>query len=242
MPATNIVTASAPSTPLTIVTSQTAIFWMRADLGVTEVDGAGTGVSTWANQQAPGTRDFVQVAAPTARPLVASDGPGGTAMITFDGASDIMTNTWNPPAPGTTPTFMFAVIQAITQTNGDCIWGGQSATVLVLVQLATNGQCRLTNGTSGPTNGNLTLSTARRVKALYGNAITDYLTVGVTNATGTALGNTDATSFAIGARVTANFANVGYCEIGAWPAEPTAGELTALDAYVSARYGAGVLA
>lgn len=229
-----------PSTPITIVTSLTAVLWCR-DTYV-EAGGAGTGVTQWTDLSPNGRHGTAAGAATPALSL--SGGPNSTPLITFDGVDDILTfTTWNPPAPGTTPIFIWAVVRSVSQTSSDMFWGGQTGTTLCLIQLATAGQVRLTNGTSGPTNANMTLGTSRRVEASYTNSIADYLKVGSVSVTGTATGNTDPTGFAVGARVTANFGNVAFSEIAIWTGGvPTAGEITGLNNYASTRYGAGVLA
>jgi hypothetical protein len=218
----------------------TSILWCQGT--VVESGGVGTGVTQWTDLSGNARHGTAAGAATPA--YSATGGPNSTPLLTFDGVANIINFPWNPPAPGTNNIFIWAVIRALTQTSGDVILGGQSATTLALVQLATAGQCRAVNTTNGPTNANLTLGTSRRIELLFTASVADYLKVGSVPSTGTNLGNTDATTFNIGGRSGGNFSNIGVSDLaiftGAGPPTPT--ELNNLDNYALALYGASALA
>lgn len=245
LPATNSwPSGSVPSeTPLDLVSSVTNVLWLRGDLGIVEAGGTGTGVSVWEDQGVSGRDDVAPGAAGT-RPIVASNGPNGRPMLTFDGVDDYLSITWSIPAPGATPTFLWAVIKSITHASGDAIWCAQSTSRILFTQIAGSGNCRISNPTAGPTNANFTAGASRRIEALYSGSIGDRLKVGAVEQTGTNVGAAN-TGTGLGlASVTTggSYANVGYCELAIWVGSPGAGELAALDAYASALYGSEVLA
>jgi hypothetical protein len=152
-----------------------------------------------------------------------------------------MQSLWNPPAPGTTPIFIWAVFEILSSPGaGANIWGGNASNYIQFATLAGTG-CRLGNGVNGPTNSNLTVGVPTRAKAYFSNTTADYLQLrNTTPVTGVALGPNDPTNFHIMSRnVGTGPCPIAYSEIIAWAGLPSTPDLTALDAYGAAKYGSG---
>lgn len=230
------------SNPPDLITSPglTVFDWWRPDLGVIEAGGAGTGVSTWTGQVNGNT--FTQATA-AFRPAVGTAGPGGTASITADGTDDFLLSNWNPPAPLTTNSLIWAVFEVVTHVSGEAIWCGNGSSIFVLLTLATTGQVRMANITSGTTNGNMTQGVARRIESLYTGA-SDRLKIGNTQVSGFNAGNSDSTAFALFARSNGTLCLHGRCMdlMIVTGGDISGTEQANLDAYVSARYGSAALA
>lgn len=228
--------APPPSTPATIMGANT-LLWVRADLGVT----LGVGVSAWADQSGNG-RDLTQSTGASQPAYTASDATlGNLPSITFDGADDYLANAaYNRPAPGTTPTFAWGVFKLATWTSGRHIFGRNSAGTLRVMMGGASPQLRGENGVNGALNGAATLGSWFRFECLFNNSTTDYLKIGGTSATGINCGNGARTGLNLAALGTALPANVVFAEFCEFDILPSGGQLAALDAYVVARYGAGL--
>jgi hypothetical protein len=82
-----------------------------------------------------------------------------------------------------------------------------------------------------------------RVEVQFQNTTADYSKIGATAATGAAAGNgAGGGTRRIGANAgTTAFTEMSIAEIVYYAGVPSAGQLTALDAYATARYGAGLV-
>jgi len=223
-----------PRGPLAIVQSKAAqLFFSADDAGIT----IGTGVSLWPDRSGNG-RDLVQ-ATSGLQPARATNQLNGKAIVQF--TAHALANTWLPPAPGTTPTFFWGVLRPVTIVNGNVIHASGSAR-FKLGQSTTN-RLQISNTTGG---GLVTAvpNTWYRTRELFGNATADYLKMGsIAAGTGVATGNNPGvTGFFLGAASATGTtpAVVDVACFAAWNGEPSAGELSALDAWATAYYGGGV--
>ena len=237
---------SSAQTPLTILGAGGGILhWARSDLGVEASAGVPAvvgvdSVTNWLDQSGNG-QTFTEA---STKPTYVV-GAGGRPALQFDGASQKLDcTTLVPAAPGTTPMFIWSIVEAITWTNGDPIYSSITAATFVmeLFQNGTTPNVACFNGSTGPNNANLVLTTPRRVEDYYNNAVSDYLKIGTTSVTGTNKGNSSGGG---GRRLAGDNGttrgNIRYYELLHLSRLPSAGELSQLDAYASGRYGAGVL-
>lgn len=228
-------------TPLTIVGAGDTVAWWRSDLGITLNGGA---VSAWADQGSGGFH-LTQGTGANQPTYNAAGGPNSTPSLLFDGTGHSLVNaTIDRPAPGTQPTFLWGVLRQLTWTNGDRILGfGAVGTHMNVTQNPATPQWRQQNVTLANTNGGLALNTYGRFEVFFNNNTTDYIKLITTNVTGVNAGNTDpAAGLRLGCdSVGALFSNIEVCELAVYKVLPTAGQLAALDAYCTARYGAGLV-
>lgn len=220
--------------PLTIF-SGTKIFFFSGSVGFTP--------SRWIDQSAAG-HDAVQATAglqPTAQVAALN----GRDTVRFDGIDDCMViDTWDPPAPGTTPSFFWGVIKQISWTSADSVYCGNNASRLRLLQSTSSPNLVGTNGIGSSLNNGAAIGSWVRLEHLFNNSTTDYLKLGSVSVTGISQANGDpaANVFTIGAEVTSGalaWNGEFACLMGITSA-PSAGELAAADAWVTAFYGAGV--
>lgn len=221
--------------PLTIVSTVTPFFFLSADLGVS----MGTGVATWADQSGSGN-NAVQISGAAQPALISSDPDfGGRNSVSGDGSNDTMTMTWNPPAPGTTNIWFFAVLMQRTYTAGEYLMAGGN-TILGLAQSAVTPQLRQFNTTGANANAGAVLNVPTRLEALFSSSVADYIKLAATTTTGVSAGNSDAPSFNLFSRNGAGFGDSKIACVGAWNGKPSAGELAALSTWVTNYYGGGI--
>lgn len=169
--------------------------------------------------------------------------------IAFDGTSHFLDNTTDVyPAPGTAPTFHWMVFRQLAAptgwTNGDPILSSITAATFrqEIFQGATTPRIRCFNGSSGTENAGGTIGSARRLEAYFNNATSDYLKIGATSVTGVNTGNqAGGGGSRFGGDSGALRGNFELFEYVRLRRLPSAGELTALDAYVTATYGVGLV-
>jgi hypothetical protein len=175
----------------------------------------------------------------------ATGGPNSQPSVLFDGINDIAENLLlDLPAPGTTPTFYWAVIRQVSWTPLDILFGAAGG--LLIRQFAGSPNIGQQNPT-GPVNahGGLTVNTFLRLESYFSNSVSDYIKAGSAIAsTGANAGNTDPTAgFALGNLPSAgsDWANIEVCEFWIFNVLPSTTQKAALDAYVTSRYGAGLV-
>lgn len=223
-----------PTDPLTIISSRTPFWFFTADQGYVP--------GTWTDQSSGGFNATQSTG--SKQPTLNTAALNTRNTLSFDGVDDVLQlATWNPPAPGTTNMWFFMVFRQRTFTNGDSIFGGGNSSRVRLYQATTSPNLQAINTTNSTAVTTATLNSWFRGEVLFNNATTDYLKVGSTSVTGINLGNTDIAvgAYTIGGTSTAaGFADIEVACIGCWNGEPTAGEKTSLNSWVTSYYGAGV--
>jgi hypothetical protein len=160
--------------------------------------------------------------------------------VLFDGVNDFLPNVWNPPAPGTTPTWMRIIAKQVSRvSSGQLIcgnlsnrYGVRSGTATALVNAGN------TTNTAGI---EMTLGQWFAVDVFFNNAVADYLHIGATKLTGVALGSADPAALCLGARSLGDavFGNFAVAGVHLANAEP-AGRLTTVNDLYRKWFGAGV--
>lgn len=176
---------------------------------------------------------------------VAVGGPNGNPSILFDGVDDRLFNAaLDLPAPGTTPTFYWAVLRQVTWTADDRFVGaGTGSNGLVLKQVGVSPAIVQADNVDANSNTGLILNTYKRIETRFGNSVADYIKAGSVSITGQNAGNIDPlATYSIGSDGPGVFfANIEVCELWIFNVLPSALQLAQLDAYALNRYGASVL-
>jgi hypothetical protein len=152
----------------------TLIHWHRTDQGLHTSGGV---VDQWDDLSGNG---WDAVGTTTTRPLfTASDSSiSGYPSINFakTGATKLVIAGLNLPAPGTTPTWVFAIGRYRTWTNNCQLIGGVSASrqALWLQPSAAPNMSIISGGTAGQTNKALAINTWGRMEGYFSNGNTDY--------------------------------------------------------------------
>lgn len=225
----------AATTPLTILGS--LAWWVRADLGIT----IGTGVSAWADQSGNGV-NFSQGTG-AAQPAFIASAVNGQPAVRGDGIDDVLSATWARAAPGTQPFYVWCIFKQVSWVPSDCLLGDFNATGFTIEQVGVSPALIQACSSIGNSNAAGTVGSYFRLESQNTNSVADYLKIGATNVTGTNSGNSAGTGtmqlFALG-----NGSLIGNFEIAeafAFLGAPTAPQRAALDAYCTARYGAGLV-
>lgn len=231
--------AAPASTPLTIITSVSVTQWVRGDLGIT----IGTGVSAWADQSAS-AKNFTQATGGAQPTYTASDATlNNQSTLTCDGVAQFMTSTLARAAPATTSLWMSAIVKQIASTSTHQLFGDATGGRFVVRQTASSPNLLSFMNVSGNTNAGLAIGSWGRLETGFTNSTSDYLKLKATNATGTSAGSPGAgtgTRFGVDSGGTL-FANFAIAELIICAGLPSGAEITAIDAYYTARYGAGLV-
>lgn len=173
----------------------------------------------------------------------AATGPNGQPAVLFDGVDDSLANAaLDLPAPGTTPTYYWAIVRQVTWTSTDAFWGGNGGLILVQDNTGTPSIGVFNGGFI--TSPDMTLNTYFRLAIYLSDSINDSIVVGSSTVTGASAGNIDCAAgfgLAYNYAATVLFGNIQVCELWIFNVKPTAAQLAALDSYAASRYGAGVL-
>lgn len=236
-PAAGIVVAPVV-TPLTIITSVPVAQWVRGDLGVHLT----TGVDTWADQSG-NARDFTQPTGGAQPTYNATDATlNNRPTLTCDGVGMFMDSTWARPAPGTTPTFVWAIIKQNGWTSTRQLIADKTVNRFLMVQQAVNPNLlERCNGTGNASNA-LAVGTWGRAEMYHSNTVADYIKLIGTTASGTVVGAGGVgtgTRFGCDAGGTL-FASFSIAELLVTAGLPNAGEITGLNSYANGLYGAGI--
>jgi hypothetical protein len=218
-------------------TTANVIHSHQSEIGVSTA----TGVSSW-NDPVKGVA-FTQATAGKQPTLTA--GLNGFAAILLDGIDDTLdNNTVNLPAPLTTPTWHGFVLRQISYNavQGQ-VFGDLSGANQVFYQGSVSGQAQLFNGSAGPAQ-LAGMSNGQWVCGEYyfSNSAADYMRLGSSISTGSSAGNGSTTGLQIGncASSANRFANIEMLASIRVAGLPSAGQIAAWRAAVTAKYGASV--
>jgi uncharacterized repeat protein (TIGR02059 family) len=219
-----------------IIMGTNCVEWWRPDLGNTIASDGNwvgqVGGVTWA-QATSGSR-------PTQN---ATGGPNSTAAMTFDGVDDNLTCTLVRAAPGTTPAVVWLIMKQISWTANEAICNDASATFAILQRTASP---QLAMSATSIVNNNSGLAVSGtpwgRVQAYFSNSSSDELLCIATAVSTAGAGNTAGTAPRLGMNGSGSgFGNFGLADVAFFKAKPTGATLTLLNAYVTDRYGSGLV-
>ncbi len=229
--------AAVVTSPLTLITSVPVSQWVRGDNVV-----IATGVGTWTDLSG-NARHFSEVTGANQPTYTAADATlNNQPTLTFDGISQRLTSTWTRTAPGTTPHFISAIIKLIVYTNNRVPIGDKTASVFNIRPNPADPAWLQFDTTGVNSNSALATGSWGRTEASFTNSNSDYLKMKATKVTGANAGNTAGTGTHLGSNAGITlFCNFAIAELVICSGTPTAAEITALDAYYTARYGAGLV-
>ena len=230
------------ATPLTILGSSAEggalLQWVRADAA--NIAESSLRVSQW-NDISGNAKHYTQGTGANKPLYSASGGPNDQPYVSLDSAVRQMNSALNLPQPSTLPSTVWIIGRQNTWVaNGNIVASVTDDARLLLRQRTATPNVRQFEGVDGNQNANGTLASWFRWESLYANDASAYLTVGATTGSGTAVSSAAAsTGRALGGRGAS--AIFDYCELLYVNRGLTATEKTALDAYVAARYGTGLV-
>jgi hypothetical protein len=170
----------------------------------------------------------------------ATGGPNGTPIVRIDDSARSLSSALALAAPGTTPTTVWAVIRQVTWSiNKHILWGSGSA--LILYTPGTTPNISVYNGSVANANNALAVGAWGRALIYSSNSTSDRLQLAGTNITGGNAGNAASTTRLIGNSSASQSAVFDIAELIYINRALTAGEEAAMDAYCTARYGAGLV-
>lgn len=214
------------SNPLTIMGAN-LINWYKSDSGLT--------TTSWADQSGGG------------RNLTGTCSVASSVLNGFNGAqfvaasSNKLVRAQSFSAPGTTPIFFWGVVrQDAWVNNTGRLCGAEPNLNNQIIQSGVSPQLKLFNSAFGPANGGASIGSFKRLEAAFTNSTADYLKLGATTATGTNMGNNTGSQLSLAFGNSA-FGSCTWVEFAVFNVVPSGAQLTALDNYVTARYGAGLV-
>lgn len=235
LPAGPVAEAAPPAvnTPASIMGAD-CVEWWRADLGNTiAADG------NWVGQV--GGVTFAQGTGAARPTQSASGGPNSQPMMTFDGSDDFISCALVRAAPATTPSVVWMVMRQVSWTSNDAIIN-DNAGAFAMLQRTASPQIAMSNVTIVNNNAGMTIGTWGRLQAYFSGSTSDEILAIATASTGASAGNTAGTGPRIGTNSGGTtFGNFELAEYALFKAKPDAGQKTLLDAYVTERYGAGLV-
>jgi hypothetical protein len=239
-----LVSGTPPEDTLLTIMGDNTRLWYRGDVLVLN----GATVLSWTDQSGNGF-DGTSAAATNEPTFNATGGPNATPSVLFDGVDNYVANAvLNLPAPGTTPTFYWAVLRQVTWTANERLWGaGADSVTLTVFQPMPSGTpfISMINAAfpGGNPNGALAVNTYKRLEVSFSNTAADYIKAGSTTITGGNTGNNDAAAgFVLGAAANlTTFGNIEVADFAIFDVLPSVLQKAQLDAYAGLRYGAAVL-
>jgi hypothetical protein len=216
------------------------LHWIRSDLGITL---NGSNVSAWADQSGAGNH-YTQGTGAAQPAYTASDATlNNQPSVLFDGSDDFMASSFDPPTPGAgVVTYVWLIAKSITWTSNDVIYGTQAVGNCTVFQGGASPQYAMFGSGGANVNGACTLGNWARIGAAFSSSTSDVIRVISTNVTGGNAGAQNSSSSEIGHGADLlGFCNFRLAELFVANRAPTGPEATALDAYVTSRYGAGLV-
>lgn len=213
--------------PLTIFLSTGVYLWVRADLGMT----GGANMTAWADQSG-NARSFTPYA--TGPAITVADATlNNLQTLGFGDVQGIKT----AALALATPFYYLAVVKPLTWNNTILVIGDPENANRGQVAYA-GGSPNMFQNNGGFTNGAAsTIGTWQRIRASFTNTVADLLKIG--SGAATTGGNAGASSPArLGMNANGNAPDHGTFQVYEWvvlPGTPSAGELAAYDAYITAK-------
>lgn len=225
------------STPPAIITSVPILQWVRGDLGITQA----TGVSAW-NDQTANAYHFTQGTGSKQPLYTAVDATlNNQATVTGDGTDDSLDNA---AMPNGSSNWFSGIVKVNTWNSSRAVWGKNTGgTECGLFYMASGSpSLALYNGNAVINlNGGLPTATWGRIEGHLINSAACYLKLRSTLVTGASAGALSATGCALFSSGGTAFGAVSIAERIVCSGKPTPGEIAAIDAYYTARYGAGLV-
>jgi hypothetical protein len=174
----------------------------------------------------------------------ATGGPNGTPIVRLDSSARFMEASLALPAPGTTPTTIWLVFRQNTWVGVSRIvsdLGGAPNHLIRQDNLTGTPALNQYNGSHSNANSALAINTWCRGEVCFSNSTSDYVKLLSTTQTGDNAGNQTSSGRLLGSVAAAVSAVFDIAELIYINRALTAGEKTQLDAYCTARYGAGLV-
>jgi len=223
---------------LSWVAAAKVLQYVRADLGVTK-DGSDR-VSAWADQHTS-AKDYTQGTGANQPLYLATGGPNSKPAVQLDSNARYLQAALALPNPAVTPTLTWAVFRQGTWTINYRALGSADNLGLLLWTPGTTPSMSQYNGSAVNANTAATLGSWFRLESYFSNSTSDRLKIGATNSTGAAAGTRTRTESILGSVTGVQSALTSWAELLYLNADASAGEQTKLDAYVTRRYGAGLV-
>ncbi len=162
----------------------------------------------------------------------------GFPTATYDGTDDYQQSSLVLPAPGTTPTWFWAVLRVKTWVNNDSVIGDAgTANAFRMLMSAAGSDIRIFNGTASITTAGAANDVWVRMEAGFTNSTSDYLKIGAASTTGTNTGNlAGTTGRRIGFRTGGAAGNIEVAALMYTAGIPSTGVRAALDAAVASEF------
>lgn len=205
------------TTPLTIITSSPPKLWVDSQLG--------TSSTAWTDQTANGNNFAEPTNPPTLTTL------GGVPCYVGDGVAQRFRNA---TFTVTTGQWYWMIVRPISWVFDASLCGGATSARGTVFSTGSSPEVSLFSGSTAAPNSAGVPGSWYRYKFLCAGAAS-YLRIGSTQTTGND-GGTGETGWDIFCRAGIKFGNYGIAAIVACPAEPTAPEQAALDAYGASRW------
>jgi hypothetical protein len=234
------VTSTPPTpSPLSILGSALAAWW-RSDVVVLN----GATVSQWTDQSGNG-RHLTQGTTANQPLYNVVGGPNATPSLLFDGTDDVLINaTIDRAIPSTEITYVWLVFRQVTWVSTRRIFGfGTASNTVCAIQNSATPQIAQADSTIVNGNTALAINTYGRGIFYFSGSTSDFIKLIATTVTGASAGVLNpAVGFKLGASgATTLFGRIEVVEGFISNALPTGAQETALDAYVTSRYGAGLV-
>lgn len=220
----------------TLISSVTVLQSCESDVGIT----LATGVSQW-NDLTGNGKHYTQGTG-TRQPLYNSINLGGFPVLSFDGVNsdvtgDLLVSTLVCPAPGTTPTWIWGIIQIEASTGFDRLISPNTGATNALLVTANAGPNITTFNTAANATANLAFNTWSRFEAYFSNSTNDYAAFGSSTVGGTNCGNTSTgTARVLGKQPSGTPAKFSIAAIMYCNAKPTTAEIANLNANAQGKY------
>lgn len=212
--------------------------YVRADAGITK-DGSNR-ISVWSDQSAAG-KHYTQGTGANQPLFSATGGPNSRPMVSIDDTARFLSSTLVTPAPGTTPTCIYLVGRYPVSSVGKAWLSDTTRTKRSLYQQNASPSVTMYDGVS-VNNAGMAANTWGRVLALFSASTSDRIKARSTNVTGASAGNQAAdTGRTLGINLASAAMLFDFAEVLYLNAAPSAAEEAALDAYVTAWYGPGLV-